>query len=222
MSLSERNGLIPMPDPEAYFDVIDAARVRRAKELSEVKRWFTVGQGDDPLIIASKATVVLSYAAWEGFFNECVHAYLDFLVASDLKVVDAGWMMLVGSLASDFEALRSRNSSRESKSEFVRNLEVRLQSTFSDFDRSVVLARSNLDFAKVTSNYSILGFDITPLQRLRLRIDKEVVGWRHGVAHGSAPDLNAMNVSAHVDFVSNLLLAVADTFQIAILERLTG
>ena len=209
-----------MPEAETYFDSIDIARVRRARELSEVKRWFSNNLTDDPLIIASKSAVVLSYAAWEGFFNECVHSYIDFLREENIKVVDAGWMMLVGSLSGEFDSLRSRNNSSSSRQEFVRNLEQKLQADFVDFDRSVVLARSNLDFSKISSNYALLGLDISPLQILRLRIDKEVVGWRHGVAHGSAPDLNAMDVSAHIDFVANLLLTIADTFQLAIVDRL--
>lgn len=209
-----------MPEAATYFDAIDAARFQRAKELSEIKSKLGDTTAVDPLAIGSKAAVVLAYANWEGFYNDCVSAYLDFLVECDLKIVETGWMMLVGALAADFESLRSRNSSTESKISFVEKMHSRMDCKFDVFDRSVVMARSNLNFAKINSNFSILGFDASPLLPFRLRIDKEVVGWRHGVAHGSAPDLNSLNIAAHLDFVGGLLLAISDTFQSAILQRL--
>jgi len=70
-----------MPDIDKYFDAIDAARVQRVKELSEIKYKFSANSGPDPENIKSKAVVVLAYANWEGFYNECVHAYARFLSA---------------------------------------------------------------------------------------------------------------------------------------------
>ena len=98
----------------------------------------------DPLSVSSKAVVVLIYANWEGFYNECVRIYLDFLEDAGTKVADAGWLMLIGALSADFDALRSRNHSAEALKEFVAQLKDRLACRFDTFDRSVVLARSNL------------------------------------------------------------------------------
>ena len=102
------NGLIRMPKTiDDYFDEIDAARSLRVRELSELKRMFgSAGQSEDPLGVRSKALVVLSYAAWEGFYNECVDAYCDFLATRGIKVADAGWNLLVGVLEVQFESLR--------------------------------------------------------------------------------------------------------------------
>jgi hypothetical protein len=88
-----------MPDLDRYFDEIDTARIRRARELSEIKRKFSTDRVPDPAGVNSKATVVLAYANWEGFYNECVGAYIRFLrdrggkssirlVRDDLDVVD--------------------------------------------------------------------------------------------------------------------------------------
>ena len=209
-----------MAEAEKFFDAIDAARIQRVKELSEVKRMFASASAADPLSISSKAAVVLIYANWEGFYNECVRIYLDFLEEVGTKVADAGWLMLVGTLSGEFDALRSRNHSTEARKEFVAQLKDRLADRFDRFDRSVVLARSNLDFARLSGNFAMLDFDFSALQRSRIRLNKELVGWRHGVAHGDAPDLSAMNVSNHVDFAAELMLAVSDLFQNAILERL--
>jgi hypothetical protein len=68
-----------MPKLDDFFDEIDSARVRRAKELSEIKRSFDQLAPDDVYGVASKAVVVLAYANWEGFYNECVRAYLEIL-----------------------------------------------------------------------------------------------------------------------------------------------
>ncbi len=209
-----------MAEAEKFFDAIDAARIQRVKELSEVKRMFVRASAADPLSISSKAVVVLTYATWEGFYNECVSIYLDFLDEVGTKVADAGWLMLIGALSAEFDALRSWNYSTDARRDFVAQLKDRLACQFNTFDRSVVLARSNLDCARLTSNFRLLAFDFSVLQRSRIRLDKELVGWRHGVAHGDSPDLSAMNVSDHVGFASQLMLTVSDLFQNAILGRL--
>jgi hypothetical protein len=209
-----------MAEAEKFFDAIDTARIQRVKEISEVKRMFVSTSAADPLSISSKAVVVLIYATWEGFYNECVRVYLDFLEEVGTKVADASWLMLIGALNGEFDALRNRNHSTEARKEFVAQLKDRLACRFDTFDRSVVLARSNLDFSRLSSNFAILGFDYSALERSRIRLDKELVGWRHGVAHGDAPDLSAMNVSDHADFAVELMLAVSGLFQNAILERL--
>ena len=75
-----------------FFSAIDAARLQRVKELSEIKRTFVITSADDPMSVASKAVVVLTYANWEGFHNECIRIYLDFLAEKGMRVADAGWL----------------------------------------------------------------------------------------------------------------------------------
>lgn len=209
-----------MVEGENFFDAIDTARIQRVRELSEIKRIFVAASDTDPLAIASKAVVVLTYANWEGFYNECIRIYLDFLEGMKIKVADANWLMLIGALSADFESLRDRNHSLEGRREFVMQLRNRLVCGFESFDRNVVMARSNLDFGRLSGNFALLNFDHSKLQRSRIRLDRELVGYRHGVAHGDPPDLSAVNVSDHVNFAAELMLAVSDLFQNAILERL--
>lgn len=208
-----------MSVPDDFFDAIDIARVQRAKELSEVKRTFLSIASADPLAIGSKSVVVLSYAAWEGFYNDCVRIYLDFLESRGVKVAEASWLLLAGAMSADFKSLRDRHHSDVAKREFLEQLKDRLICDFVGFDRSVVMARSNLNFAKLSSNFALLALEVTPFQELRLRIDKELVGWRHAVAHGDPPDLTAVDVTSHTKFVSELLLTVAGSFQYAILRH---
>lgn len=208
-----------MPDVDKYFDEIDIARVRRAKELSEIKRSFGALISSDPFGIASKAVVVLTYANWEGFYNECVRTYLNFLREKGGRVRDSDWMLLLSAFHSDFESMRDRNHSFKSRQQFVENLKGRLDCGFDAVDTTVIEARSNLDFARLAQNYLLLNFDLRSIERSRNRLDKELVGWRHAVAHGDSPDLTAMDVGAHVDFVAELLMLVSDRFQYSMLDR---
>lgn len=57
------------------------------------------------------------------------------------------------------------------------------------------------------------------MQRMRNRLDKELVGWRHAVAHGDSPDLTEFDVQDHIEFTSSLLMLIADQFQFAMLDR---
>ena len=208
-----------MPDVDAYFDEIDIARARRAKELSEIKRSFESLSSSDTFGIASKAVVVLTYANWEGFYNECVRTYLNFLRDKGGRVRDKDWMLLLSVFYADFDSLRDRNHSLESRIKFIKNLRERLNCEFDELDSTVVEARSNLNFSRLKQNYLLLNFDLTSMENSRNRIDKELVGWRHAVAHGDSPDLTTMDVSAHVEFVSKLLILVADHFQCSMLDR---
>lgn len=202
-----------MPDVLSFFELIDDARVQRAKELSEIKRTFAEISRSDPLGIASKSAIVLCYAAWEGFYNECVRNYLTFLQARKTRVSDVSWLLLTGAMTAEFQSLKDRHHSELAKRSFVERLKERLNCGFDTFDQSSVMAQSNLDFCKLSGNFILLGLDISPFMSSRLKIDTELVGWRHGVAHGDPPDLRALDLAAHVDFASQLLLKISDSFQ---------
>ena len=204
---------------DEYFDEIDASRTRRAQELSEIKRMFAATEVADRLELRSKAVIVLSYAVWEGFYNECVEIYCRFFQDEGLTVSDAGWNMLVGALSSNFERLRSRNHSHAARLDFVEDLQTRISECFSNFDVAVIEARSNLDFDKLRDNYRVLQFDISSMQPFRNRIKLELVGWRHAVAHGDSPNLVALDVERHLSLVQTIMLLVADTFQSAMLDH---
>jgi hypothetical protein len=209
-----------MPDLDQYFDEIDAARIRRVRELSEIKRKFSSDRVPDLAGVNSKATVVLTYANWEGFYNDCARTYIRFLRERGGKIRDTDWMLLLGAFHADFESLRARSHSYDARRQFVADLQVRLECGFESFDDTIVEARSNLDFERLSQNFVVLNIDFSSMQRFRIRLDKEVVGWRHSVAHGDPPDLSALDISDHVDFTANLLIVLADRFQDAMLERI--
>ncbi len=168
----------------------------------------------------SKAAVVLAYANWEGFYNECAGAYIRFLRDRGGKIRDTDWMLLLGVFHADFESLKARSHSYDARRQFIEDLQARLECGFDSFDDTIVEARSNLNFERLAENLYVLNIDLSPMQRFRIRLDKEVVGWRHSVAHGDPPDLSALDIADHVEFTANLLIVLADRFQYAMLERI--
>jgi hypothetical protein len=208
-----------MSDLSEFLDEIDIQRILRARELSEIKSRFATGSIRDVFHVQSKAVVVLSYAHWEGFYNDCVGTYLRLLRSLRLNVRDVEWMMLAGVISGELARLADRNHSPDARCDFVESLRTRLGENFDGFDANVILARSNLDFARLKQNFRILQFDLNKFQSRRIKLDKELVGWRHQVAHGGSPDLSAMDMAAHLDFAADLLLTLSDGFQDAMTAR---
>ena len=208
-----------MHEVEIYYDAIDKARVVRAKELSDIAQNFRSYNGVGSPNTFSKAAIVLSYANWEGFYNECVGEYVNFLTSRGKKTIDTDWNLLLGILDRDFESLRSRNHSADAKQQFITNLKLHVESDMTNFNLLIVQARSNLNFERLTQNFWTLNLDLRSLQKSRIRIDKELVGWRHSVAHGDNPDLSTMTIHEHINFVSSLLVDLADIFQYAMQSR---
>jgi hypothetical protein len=209
-----------MPDFDTYLDEIDTARSRRAKELSEIKFRFASHSGPDPSNINSQSVIVLTYASWEGFYNECVVSYVRFLKEKGGKVRESDWMLLLAVFKRDLDSLWDRNHADDARYDFIKNLKGRLECGYEEISHGVLAAHSNLNYARLSLNYNIMSFDLTTMQPFRIRLDKELVTWRHEVAHGNPPDLSALDISGHVDFAATLLIAMADTFQNAMLQRL--
>ena len=208
-----------MVDINNLFEEIDAANNRRTRELLGIKGVCGSTRTSDPEGTNSKATIVLCYATWEGFYNDCIEIYFQFLRSRGGRVRDTDWMLLLTAVGRDFDSLRDKHHSANARREFIKNLQTRLDCGFDELDQERIGSRSNLDFERLSYNYDILRFDISSLQKHRIRLDKELVGWRNSVAHGGAPDLSALDISNHVDFTRELLVSVADHFQYAILER---
>lgn len=202
-----------MADIDTFWGRIDSERSRRVKELSEIRRFCSSSPASDPEGVGSRAAVVLCYAAWEGFYNECINSYLSFMNTLGGKVRDINWMFLLGVIGAELDSLRDRQHSDDARFEFVKRLESLVESHFDGVDRKHLGRRSIVNFDRVRYGYSIFGLDLVPLQQYRLRLDKELVAWRNGVAHGEAPDLSRLDISRHVRFTSELLMVVSGDFQ---------
>lgn len=208
-----------MVNIDLFFDEVDTRRVARARELSEIKHKFVEQVRRDPLGVSSKAVLMLSYAHWEGFYNDCSECYISFLRELGCKICDVEWLLLLGALDAELKALQDRNHSYNARCDFLESLQTKLESEFEDFEGQVISARSNLNFHKLRQNYRVLNFDTRAFDSKRIRIDKELVGWRHSIAHGESPNLTAFDISSHIDFTSELLIVLSDQFQEAMLSR---
>ncbi|MDJ0932605.1 MAE_28990/MAE_18760 family HEPN-like nuclease [Breoghania sp.] len=137
------------------------------------------------LEVASRSVVVLCYAEWEGFYNECVEYFIEFLKENSLL----------------------------SRVELIESVLEILDADFERFEKNFVKSKFNLNFSKLEINFSIIGLEIVRLKIYRNRINKDLVLWRHKIAHGDAPDLSLLDARSHVHFTSNLLLEISDIFQ---------
>ena len=202
-----------MSDVKHYWDRIDAERFRRARELSEVRRFCISSPSSDPESVGSRAAVVLCYAAWEGFYIECISNYMSFMKILRGKVRDTNWMLLLEAMGADLDSLRDRHHSDDARFDFVKRLATLVDCTFDELEEKYLGRRSIVNFERVRYGYTIFEFDLLSLQRHRLRLDKELVAWRNSVAHGVAPDLSMIDISRHVNFTRELLITVSDDFQ---------
>ena len=209
-----------MAELDDYLDRLDGERANRARELIAIKACFDAS--DRPFFgaIYSKATLVLCYGVWEGFYNLCVSEYFEFLKARGGRIGKRNWMLLLGVLNSNLESLKDRNHSDKARFDFVQDLKGRIDSKYGEIDDNPVKARSNLNYDRLLLNYNILNFDVSALQKHRIRLDRELVGWRNAVAHGEAPDLSNFDIVEHVNFTAELLVVLSDSFQQGMLKRM--
>jgi hypothetical protein len=107
---------------DSYLSDIDLIRLRRAKELSEVKSCFASSRDRLPFHVNTKAVIVLSYSHWEGFYNDCIDVYLSFLRDSGRRVSNTKWSMLAGIVSTELDRIRDRNHSPQARLEFVQTL----------------------------------------------------------------------------------------------------
>ena len=202
-----------MIDIDSFFNDIDRKRFERVRELAEMNHRFTSSDMNFSYDINAKAIIVLAYAHWEGFYNECIQTYISLLQEKGCKVKDISWNLLYGLLSNKLTRLKDKNHSPKATCDFISELYHLIDMDFENFDINVISSRSNLKFDVLRQNYQILGFDIDRFQDKRIRIDTELVKWRNSIAHGDFPDLSSAILSDHIHFTQNLLLTLSDQFQ---------
>jgi hypothetical protein len=195
------------------FEQIDRERQFRARELVTLSGLYSSVSNGKHQDLISKSIIVLSYAHWEGFYNACVENYINFLSSTKKKVADVSWLALVGCINSNMESMKDKNHSLASKIEFINSMKAVHALEFGNFDVKFVKSQSNLNFDRLRSNLEILNISERNFLPHRNKLDKELVGWRHSVAHGDNPSLDEMDSQKHIAFCNMLLLTVSDVFQ---------
>ena len=196
-----------------FFDEIDLHRARRIREISTLKVLCSYHSPTVLSNVLKKSFIVGCYGHWEGFYNECVDAFVSAAIKQNLEVKDVSWSLMVGVFESDLRSVKDRNHSRESHVELIESLRTKSGSKFDRFDRTCIKSRSNLNFETIRKNFNLLDVDCSGFERFRLKIDRELVGWRHSIAHGDEIDMSLVDIKTHADLTSELLILVSNLTQ---------
>ncbi len=196
----------------AAISSIDYSRFTRAKEISTLSTECALASSDAGRKSLERAFVVGCYAHWEGFFSDCVSEFLKYLRNTDRKVSEISWLLLVGRLAPEFQSLFDRRNSREAQKLFVERLKGHLSSGFDEFDSKCISPSSNLDYKRLVYSFDLIGIDASFFAVKRNIIDRQIVGWRHAVAHGNLIDLDELDLEQHKKTTLELMGACSDRF----------
>lgn len=197
---------------DQYLAELDADRIWRVKEISNFRSLIANQTADHFRECLGRAAVVMAYSHWEGYWSECVKAYIAYLSKRYPRPVLVNRNFIVGMISSHFDRLRNRNFSDLAKKEFVDGFFAAVKGDFLSLTTNEFSPRSNLNFERLKSCAAYLDFDISPFQPYRNRIDHELVRWRHEIAHGGLPPINHGNMDDHLDFSEQLTRLIQDLF----------
>ena len=198
---------------EASLKELDVDRLWRARELSDLRNWFSVSVTQRDQELVSRSVLVLAYAHWEGFCYTCVNVFIDFLVSKGKTYEELPRDFFVGATTSIVDSFRDKADNLKNRLELSSRMRTAVNDDLASFDRKVVLPRSNLNFERLKFIFTILDADISPFQTHRIKLDRELVAWRHQVAHGQMFVLNRDDVIAHSQFCEELMFLLKATFE---------
>jgi len=195
-----------------FVKEVDAGRIWRVKELSNFRALTSLHSADTYSDSVSRAAVVIAYSHWEGFWSDCLSAYITFRTKEGRRPILVNRNFLIGMLGNSFKRLKDRNFSDEAKMEFVGSVFAGLNGNFAAVGTEEIRPRSNFDFKRLSYCANYLALDISPFQKYRNQIDAEVVGWRHSIAHGDSPTIDMTAVAGHLNLVERLTELIKDAF----------
>lgn len=199
-----------------YIDRLSADRLWRARELSDLRVMHNKAESSREKAATSRAIVVLSYAHWEGYCSSCAGTLIDYLEAKEVPYNSLPSEMLLGAMAGALDGYRDTADNLVSRRKLIKVFQDVLGNHIKNFDRRVILPRSNLNFERLRFIHEVIGADIQPFQKHRLKIDKELVEWRHLVAHGEMFTLENSLAAAHTNLCEELMFLTKDTFETAL------
>lgn len=201
---------------EEFLKRLSEDRLWRARELSDLRTLHEHAGCMREQKLTSRCVVLLSYAHWEGYCADCVNTFVDYSEAMGFTYDQLPKDLVIGAVSSALDSYRDRADNVRTRLELLNALEGVAASPFSGFDRTVILPRSNLNFERLKFIFSTMDADINPFQKHRIRIDRELVGWRHPVAHGEMFILDHSKVTSHTQFCDELMFLMKDTFESAL------
>jgi hypothetical protein len=202
---------------QPYLKRLSDDRVWRVRELSDLRVLHEKASSKRERETTSRSIVVLSYAHWEGYCSKCAGIYIDFLEEKKVSYSALPPGMFLGAMSSALDSYRDKADNLSSRKNLVEAFQKVNGSVIERFDRRVILPRSNLNFPRLEFIHKIIGAELEPFQRHRLKIDKELVAWRHLVAHGEMFVLDESKADSHTKLCEELMFLTKDAFEDAIL-----
>lgn len=199
-----------------YLKKLDDDRLWRIREISDLRSQFKASTNERERSVTSRAIVVFCYAHWEGYCSTCVHTLVDFLEASNLTYAAVPDDFVLGATSSALDRFRDKSDNLNSRLELVKTFKGIEATAFEKFDRKTILPRSNLNFDRLRFIFITTQLDVSPFLRHRIRLDSELVRWRHLIAHGEMFTLDDTKVETHTRFCEELLWLLKNEFENAL------
>ncbi|SDW17482.1 hypothetical protein SAMN05444358_101126 [Ruegeria halocynthiae] len=188
-------------------------RLWRVRELSDLRIMHRKAASGREKAATSRAIVVLSYAHWEGYCASCAGTFIDYLEAKKVPYSLLPPDMMLGAVSHALDSYRDTADNLVSRRKLLKLQQQAYTGHIERYDRRVILPRSNLNFDRLRFIHEIIGAEIQPFQKYRLKIDKELVAWRHLVAHGEMFALENLLAADHTKLCEELMFLTKDTFE---------
>lgn len=203
---------------KAHLKRLSDDRLWRVRELSDLRVLHKKASSKREREATSRSIIVLSYAHWEGYCSNCASTFVDYLEEKKVPYNLLPANMFLGAMSAALDSYRDKADNLNSRHQLIKVFQDRNGGFIEKFDRRVILPRSNLNFERLDFIHQIIGADLKPFQRHRLQIDKELVAWRHLVAHGEMFTLDDSKATSHTHFCEELMFLTKDCFETAILS----
>jgi hypothetical protein len=191
---------------------IEQAGEWRLEELTRCELLVPEHEADLSFSCICRGAIVLTYAHWEGYFNEATRVLFREIRNSPPAIGNLPLSAYCLVSRGEIDRLIGRNASDDSVFEFLASLQHKAHQALS-FDEKIVMSRSNLDWERLTIIFNIYGVSWTPFERERIYIQHQLAGLRHAIAHGTDPTLKRSQVKNHLQKGKLLLGEIPPFFE---------
>jgi len=182
----------------------------RLKELAEL-RALVPEEGNPNFDCLCRATIVLCYSHWEGYYNDLTEEL--FSLSSEAELCRSA--PTAAFKAVFLKAERSQITSRLANDDMLLAFLNRYQTVEASpgpLDLSILKARSNLNSNRLSIISSVYGLSWLAFEAERNFIDHQLCRNRHSIAHGDSPKLKKHQVLSHVERTEKLLEQLTEYF----------
>ncbi len=185
----------------------------RQRELSQL-RAILPSETDVSFETICRGAMVLTYAHWEGFFNEALQSLIESIEQSRFALERSITGISALFFSREIDSFLNRKVNEDSVlgllGDFAHHKE-RIRSG-REANARALSTRSNLDWERVEFVFRSLGVSWPPLYAERIFIKHKLARIRHEISHGSSPRLNRVLALEHIAKTEVLLEEVVEFF----------